>query len=283
MSFRLSEFFHKLSLSIDRKASQEFASFVNDKQIYQLCQAPTFRTNILDLVLTYDHNSVVAVHVGPPLGYTEKGKLHNSIEFDLIVNGPINKTFIKKKIMVYKNGNFNAINESFEAVNWASLLEAKTINQQYDEICSIYKQSVERYVPCFVPDSSGLTKSKTRSAFFNESIRLLSNRKKMLFGKMTFGSAQTKEELAPIYRQCCKEVKRERDKASHIYQARIAEQCKSNPKVLHGHIKNMCRASTSITALVEPTGEVVLDEIEMANCLNIRFYNNFSQPSSSCS
>ena len=70
-----------------KKSSLNFLDNICSNHFSQHVIEPTLGTNFLDLVLTDDPSRIFAVNVGPPLGQSNKMKLHSSLTGDFLLNG----------------------------------------------------------------------------------------------------------------------------------------------------------------------------------------------------
>ncbi|RNA04012.1 RNA-directed DNA polymerase from mobile element jockey-like, partial [Brachionus plicatilis] len=94
-----------------RPSSLDFLDCLNKNYLTQHVLEPTFKDNILDLVLTDDPARIFRVSHGPPLGLTEKNCLHSSIRWSYELRSNTGASAIRFSRPVYSKGNYSLFNE----------------------------------------------------------------------------------------------------------------------------------------------------------------------------
>ncbi|RNA35125.1 hypothetical protein BpHYR1_053234 [Brachionus plicatilis] len=64
----------------------EFLENLQENFLHQMLLEPSFKNNILDLVITNDSNIIYNVNTGPPLGSSVKNILHNILTWEFSVH-----------------------------------------------------------------------------------------------------------------------------------------------------------------------------------------------------
>ena len=99
------------SISGDRESSK-FLEIVEDNFLYQKVLEPTRENNVLDLVLTNKSGVIENIEVGEPLANSD----HNSIRFDIIINGKIKEN--KSVVPNFRAANFEGLRANLAIQNW---------------------------------------------------------------------------------------------------------------------------------------------------------------------
>ena len=74
-----------------RRASTDFLDILVENFLTQFVREPTFGDNIHDLVISNNPRSIFNVQTCPPIGCTDKMRLHSSLLFNFILIEPFNK------------------------------------------------------------------------------------------------------------------------------------------------------------------------------------------------
>ena len=119
---------------------------ISEMFLFQMVREPTFRNNILDLVITDEPERIVNIKNLPPLGSIEGNGLHVTLSWLFRTNELQNKPE-SSMIKVYNKCNFAELNNHFLTRQWqntAGNLEISLLNNKFlDE----YNKAIDLFVP----------------------------------------------------------------------------------------------------------------------------------------
>ena len=98
---------------------------------------PTFKENILDLVLSSDPHAIYNITVAAPLGTLEKNSLHSSLDWNLVIEERTTN-FEKNCIPAFWRGNYEEINKYFHQLDWDSTFDSKNTKDCYQVFLEHY-------------------------------------------------------------------------------------------------------------------------------------------------
>ena len=258
--------------SVTASEDIEFLDTVNSCLLTQFVYEPTFGENQLDLVLADDPNSVFNLQIGPPLGNTDKGHLHATLTFDLLlVDAPAESSNIER--LNYDLANFNSLNAYLCSIDWNLIFAEKNTDDCYTLLLLHYNAAVAMFVPIRQPPSN---KAKQHKKYFNEEIKRATKAKFSSFARLRAAPRNLKPSLQRDHNQICRKVKALVLKAIKVHELNIASKCKTDPKLLYSEIKKQQKIKERIHALVDESGSLTSDPIEIANLLNKQFFSVFS-------
>ena len=100
-----------------RPASLEFLNTLADNFLSQFVQDPTFYNNKLDLVISDNPLSIFNFNVCPPLGSTNKMKLHSTLFFKFILKEVRPSTINPCNYYLFRKDNYKEIDKAFKQIN----------------------------------------------------------------------------------------------------------------------------------------------------------------------
>jgi hypothetical protein len=119
--------------------------------------------------------------------------------------------------------------------------------------------------------------AKTKPKWYNSDVSNSIKLKHQLFAKLRASSAKTRHSNAKNYNKQCRLVKKLVKLARRNYEAEIAAESKSNPKLIYSYIKNQAGSNNAIKLLKDEDGKLLVNPIDIANCLNNVFYKAFTK------
>ena len=234
----------------------------------QLVKNPTFRTNVLDLVITDDPDRIFKIDYGPPIGSTKKNSLHGTLTWNYTLRAEkMNWTGITRRN--YHKCDFSKFSEFLTPLVNLSC----NPDSAYDELVNMYQTASKECVPFIIPN----TNRKLNKKWFNQDIKRLTNQKFNLYCKMR--ASTENGALKHEYNQVCKKLRVEVKKAILEYETKLVSKCKSQPKTLYSYINNQKACRDHIRAISNTDGTLTTNESEIANILNEQFCRVFNERS----
>ncbi len=181
-----------------RPSSLQFLKSLGKNYLTQHVLEPTFKCNILDLVITNDSSRVFRVSHGPPLGSTDKDYLHAMLSWCYELRSqPIAHTDSTPR-QILSLGNYELFSERIR--DSTKLLE-KDINTAYSQLVKSYCAASSIAIP------TRLHHARLRHSpkWFNVNIKKLTKIKYKLHCQIR--SAPHNPELRASYALACKRVK----------------------------------------------------------------------------
>ncbi|RMZ95631.1 RNA-directed DNA polymerase from mobile element jockey-like, partial [Brachionus plicatilis] len=215
------------------EGDQSFIDIINDCFLYQNVYFPTFRTNkyasTLDLIFTESGNRVIDIACSPALGDIEKA--HQSIiwKYDLKHDSRVSR-LLNRPRYVYHKADFELLNDFFNSINWLEDLKTLSIQSSYDKFIQVYSEACARFVPV------KRTKRDKKPPWLKPDVKK-AIRSKIASWDVYINSG--KDESA--YREYVKArnfAKNLINKKIYEFEAQIASEAKSNPKILFSYVKS---------------------------------------------
>ena len=101
---------------------------MQNRFLTQIVHEPTRDQAILDLVLVSDPTIISTLQIGEPLSNSD----HNSIRLGL--NIQIGHQGQCKTFLDFRNANFEGLNKELATVNWDTVLDTDSIDQQWQPL-----------------------------------------------------------------------------------------------------------------------------------------------------
>ena len=254
-----------------RSSSLEFLNCIDSNFLIQNVHQPTYHKNTLDLVITDDPTRIFEIIIGPPLGSTDKNKLHNTLTWCYNLKDGNQTTISQRPRHIYKKGNYTEISNHLDSC--AYNFNNPDVNASYDTLVDLYSNSVLKCIPTKVTKAGQVTKSNPK--WFNKDVKYHTSRKYRLHRKLL--ASPNCGSLLNEYRTACKEVKKAVNSAVQLFESKIVSNCKLNPKPLYNYINCQKTCKESIRSLVDQNGHRVNDGLGKANLLNIQFASVFNE------
>ncbi|RNA16517.1 RNA-directed DNA polymerase from mobile element jockey-like, partial [Brachionus plicatilis] len=254
-----------------RNSSIAFLDTLSDNYLYQLTLLPTFGANTLDLVLCDDSTRIFQVNIGPHLSCSSKNILHYTLNFDYHLNTHLPAPEYEAK-RIYSKGNYMDMITELNLTDWYTLFENLTTEEAF---LQKYNKLVEKHIPV-IHVSKSFRFKKAIPKWSNPQIKKITKEKFKLFSKLRAASKSAAIILRSAYKKKCYEAKKLVAETVLSYEKKIARQCKSNPKLLYSYINDQKKCKDKIRYLVDGKGKQLINEEDIANCLNEAFYNSFN-------
>ena len=128
----------------------EFIECLRDNFLFQhITDITRIRENqtphTLDLVITKDENDIDNIVILPSLGVSD----HVLIKFDYVCS--FKEKCTGKPIIKSSNCDFKSFTQEWESINWEDRFENMNIDEMWDNFSQKYHESVEKYVPKYIP------------------------------------------------------------------------------------------------------------------------------------
>jgi hypothetical protein len=263
-----------------RPQSIEFLDTLNNNYLSQFVLEPTFGNKVLDLVISNKDNNIFNVNVGPPLSCSNKNVLHSTLFWDMSI-GNHSVSSAKRGKFDFRRANFDSLNNAFAKLDW-NLIDDDNVD--IDMSAKIFLENywtvVAQNVPFISYSSSNkniANQAKTKPKWYNSDVSNSIKLKYQLFAKLRASSAKTRHSNAKNYNKQCRLVKKLVKLARRNYEAEIAAESKSNPKLIYSYIKNQAGSNNAIKLLKDEDGKLLVNPIDIANCLNNVFYKAFTK------
>ena len=245
------------TLPTGNKPLKHFLLFLQEHKLSQIVTSPTRGSNILDLIIVKNLETVFNTEVQEP--FTESSD-HNKLVLSL--NTKIRKEEPRSRIRKrnFYRADFSKINQFLSTVNWESLLTSSdSIENMYKSFLDIIHRSIDLYVPLYRTSSKPTLPKR---------IRNLLKEKQALYKKSKFNNKFKKAytDHAKLYKAAIKD---------HRKQAEERVITSRNKKVLFSHMKRQLRTTHHMPPLMEPSGNISLDSLGKANLLNGTFAKVF--------
>ena len=247
----------------------KFIECLRDAFLLQMVNKPTRRRdgqtpNILDLVLTNNEALISDVNHLTPLGKSD----HEVLTFSLYVADRKESEKIETKFDMNK-GNFEQMRVEFSQIDWACL-DDLSVEQCWVKLKALIQTSMERCIP-----KTKVTKCKRLKPKWLDSITLRVIKKKHnVYQKFLKTKNQRDyEKYIEIRNECNKKI---RD-AKRVFEKKISEECKINPKGFWHYVKSKTKSKVGISPLITPNGETAITDKDKAQALNGFFSSVFTR------
>ena len=88
----------------------------------QMNFSPTRKTNILDLVITNNTDSIYKIDIVGPIGNSDHDTVIIEVRLPVIPRNRISRT-----IMLHSKANFKELNEEIEGMDWETILNSRSM------------------------------------------------------------------------------------------------------------------------------------------------------------
>ena len=242
-----------------------FRDLVLDSFLIQHVAEPTREKNILDLILTSEHNMVEHLEVIDHLGSSD----HNTIIWKLISN----VRFLRKNDdacnkRLYYRGNYDAMRKWFADINWEEEMKEMDIDSMWTYFCAKIEDAIERYIPINSKKRSKLPK------WMNKNSRQACKAKAKLW--KIYQKTRSYNDLME-YKTFKKRADRECKKVKQLFEAKVAENIKKNPKSFYAYVRSKLVVRDVVGPLQDKDGLLVSDNVGMCRILNDYFSTVFTK------
>ena len=128
------------------KQEEEFLESCRNAYLHQHVLRPTRgrirqASNILDLVLTREEETVTDLAYHSPLGKSDHACLHFKLRY------PKEKSSTERKIFMYHRGDYQSMKDEFNMINWDRDLNGKTPEEMYQVLSERYHSACQNHIP----------------------------------------------------------------------------------------------------------------------------------------
>ena len=241
--------------------SQKFIDTLRDNYLVQNVTEPTRvrhgqHSNLLDLIITKDENTVTNVSHLPGLGLSD----HLCMRFEINIIQSVKSNNKPRKNL--NTANYKEMNRIIADVNWGVLLENKTVEQQYKCIYDTIEKASEKCIK--LSNKSNKERNKKKLWMNRAAMRKL-KRKYSAWKRYCDTEEYTdyvcaqneKKELSKMTKKLCKDFEHE-----------ISKNIKTNPKAFWRYVQSKVKSRSSIPDLKAEDGSELTDAREKAEELN---------------
>jgi len=248
--------------SAKSESSQIFLNCVDNNFLHQHISTPTRDKYINDLFLCGNRSIIHDVEVEQNFGTSDHKIIKASIRLFVprVVRTP-------RKVYQYSRGDYTNMQIKVNSVNWNSLFQkTKSVNQQWFIFKKMYNEILDEYVPSKMLKPGSRCKQPWLSNKLLQRTRKKKRKAKIAYNKSKLHVDKTN--LISIEKQYNKDM----IAAKQIYEVKLANDTKNNPRKFYNYVKNYTKPKSSIECLIDPVQEVkVTDDKKKAELLNSFF------------
>lgn len=245
-------------------------STIVERSLYNFCQSNGFTQcvpestrgpNLLDVVCLNEPMLLSAITVQPPFSKSD----HDSVDFTLVFkNDTTEDDVINAKRYLWTQGNYEAMAEYLNEVNWAEMF---TVNFIPDDIWNAFCVQLDAAIDLFIPASEVQSRSRVNARQYPRHIRRLMARKLTVWRayKMNRSNERLKERYQQITADCRNAVRR------HDIYIENKVVSTGNIGVFYKHVNKRLSSRSSIATLVTPCGQMAHTDADKAEILNDYF------------
>lgn len=245
------------------KSEEEFLDVVNDLFLAQHVSQPTRGKSVLDLVLCNNSDRICNIEVMEPLGTSD----HSMISFDVFWQ--IKRASSNSRIFNFRRANFKKMRAYLSNINWAQLLDCRTVNEKWGRFKEVILDAQCRFIP-----KVRKSKLKKRSPqWINKAIRKSLREKKMLYKIYKKDSTECNR---AAYCKMRAKVKRELRLAKRLFERQLAEDAKCNPKRFFQYCSRKRKVKEEVKCIKSNDGALLYENKDIADALNGYFVKSFT-------
>ncbi len=244
--------------------SKQVIDLTQNYNLHQIVTKPTRANNILDLVFTNVPTLVQSVDVIP--GVSDHDGI---VSADFLISSRRIKQ-PRRKIFLYKKGDFNKINE--DIVNYSETVTQEVYdNSSANDLWLGLKDNLLSTMNRHIP--SKMIKPNTNLPWFKQSHKRTIRRKHRAYNRARrTGLDSDWENFKGIRRSSDRELRRARSDYLHEVGENLTS---SNTKPFWSYVKSLRQSSTGVSALNTANG-IATTALEKANALNNKFQSIFT-------
>ncbi|XP_065683300.1 uncharacterized protein LOC136096085 [Hydra vulgaris] len=263
------------SFNPNNPTEYDFWNIFRNSLFTQHITFPTFQTdygssnNMLDLLFTYNSNSILNLSPSIILGNTTKG--HFSITWRFLVSELFTES--KSQSFNYKKGDYDSISNFIASIDWEFLFLHKTADQMFNILISNYRTACTYFIP-------KINKTKKKyDPWVTPHIKNLIREKKSAWHINCFAKWENSE-LKIKYNRLNRSVKTEIFKAKKAHEKEIISKSQNNPKIVYKYINKQLKIKDRIRSLKDTSGRIIEALPDIVDLLNSQFKSMFTLESS---
>ncbi len=250
------------------KLEQMFVDCFQEGLLTQHVEFPTRYNpdNILDLILTTDEELVGSVTTGGKLGASD----HVVLIAELSVE--TNKPETSEQVYDFKKANWEAIKEQMRDVDWQETLRPIDASQAYQQ----FLDKVMHIIDSNIPKKN--RRKRNRPLWASRGTMRIIRKKKKLF--LTYSNSREYANYME-YKKMERNVNKEVRRSKRLFEQNLAKRIKDDPKAFFAYLNSQRKVKESVGPLKNKEGELITDELGMANILNEFFSSVFTEEDTS--
>lgn len=242
---------------------RKFLELTQECFLTQHVDRPTRGVNILDLVLSNNHDAVENLRVVEPLSTSD----HNIVLFDIVSS--VKTTCWKEDYYDYRSGKYDDMREYLRSFDWYGIMEDKDT----DYMWLFLKKTLDEAVGMFVPKRSRRGKHN-RPMWWNKNIARARKAKTTWYNRYM---KTNKQEDFENYKRTRNQATRLVRQAKRRLENRLAKNIKQDPKAFYKYARGKYRVKESIGTLMDEQGNSVNDAASTAEVFNSYFTSVFTE------
>ena len=247
------------SMSGSRTLEEYFIDTISDNLLTQIVTEPTRLNNILDLAFVSDVSTVLDCSVSE--GFSKSD--HNIVW--LTVNCPVPRiAYQPRKIYLYSQGNYSAINQKLLEYNWKENLSHRNIENNWQFFLRSYESLVDEFIPSkFIKPGQRHRPPWTRY----RSVKHARHYKRKQFIRSRESGLHADRML---YEESTEHLESVVKEAKRHYEDKLVDRIGQNPKLFWNYTRHFSRSSSTVDMLVDGANKVTEDS-DKAELLNSYF------------
>ena len=218
----------------------------------------------------------------PPIGCTDKTKLHSSLLFNFILNEPTNKIVHPSNLFLYRKGNYKEINAALNRENWKEIFGNKNVEECLEILNNKYNELIKEHIPKKKYERDKVN-TGSNLKWFNAEINQATKEKFKFHAQHRTAAVDRKAELKSKFNNSCREVKRLIKKAHISYEKDLATKSKANPKLLYSYVNSQNTKKEKIRLIITAKGKQLVEGSDIVECLNSQYLDQFTRDDPACS
>lgn len=258
--------------SLDSAPTQFFEE-AQDLFLHQHVQKPTRVRegnvpSLLDLIFTDDNNLIDTVDYHSPIGKSD----HVCLRWRMAVQKI--KSSHKDNRFNFWKGDYRSMNADIGEVDWEALFLGKGVEERWQMLKDFLTVAVEKYVP----RRSDQSVKKKQNVIQKETIEMMKLRARMWTQYRALPTHENFHKYKAIRNKVNYMVR-----ADHaVYQKRILQSFKGNPKRFYAHMRKLQTVQDRVTKLTRTDGTETVDDAEAAEVLCGFFKSVFTVEEAFC-
>lgn len=241
---------------------QKFLDVTEDLFLTQHVKEATRANNILDLILSTNHNQIRNVIVTEKLGSSD----HNIIEFEIITKGQ--PTHWKTKYRDYRKADFDKIRYDIQSEEYT-----KDDNADTQELWNNLKDKLNDVTERNIPLKERTMGKQPKPMWWNRKIKRLRKNRLKWWNRY---KESNREEHEDIYLHYQKEVNKEIRRSKRKLEKRLGENIKSDRKGFFKYARSKMKVKESVGPIADEHGHLIKDEKQMTKVFSEFFKSVFT-------